>query len=115
MAKRWKIHLWAVGSAATAAALPFPADAACLFGEEALMVVHVASMFGQSINKKTAEQALETGALGCVVGLGAAVAVFETFDLAYPASIGAKAAVATGVMEALGNATFNFYKNGGRL
>lgn len=102
------IHKWAAASAATAAALPVGADAAALFGEEVLMVIHVASLFGHSITKKTAVQAITTGALGTFAG----TAVFEGLNAGYPFTIPAKIAVATIVMEGLGNATYEFYKNG---
>lgn len=105
------IHKWAAASAATAGALPVGADAAALFGEEVLMVIHVASLFGHSISKKTAKQALATGALGTVAGS----LIFEGLNAAYPFTIPAKIAVATVVMEGLGNATYEFYKNGGTL
>ena len=105
------IHKYAAASAATAAVLPVGADVLALAGEEALMVVHVAAMFGHSISKKTAAQAITTGALGTVVG----TAIFEGLDIGYPFTIPAKIAVATAVMETLGNATYEFYKNGGTL
>lgn len=105
------IHKWAAAGATTAGALPVGADAAALFGEEVLMVIHVASLFGQSISKKTASQAIATGTLGVVAG----TAIFESLNVAYPFTIPAKIAVAVGVIEALGNATYEFYKNGGTL
>lgn len=40
--KRSVIHKWAAASAATAGALPVGAALAALFGEEILMVIHVA-------------------------------------------------------------------------
>lgn len=109
--KRSVIHKYAAASAATAAALPVGFDAAALFGEEVLMVIHVAALFGHSISKKTATQALTTGALGTIAG----TAIFEGLNVGYPFTIPAKIAVATIVMEALGNATYEFYKNGGTL
>ena len=41
--------------------------------------------------------------------------IFESLNVAYPFTILAKIAVATGVMEVLGNTTFEFYRNGGTL
>ena len=105
------VHKWAAVSAATAGALPVGADATALFAEEILMVVNVASLFGHSISKETARQALLTGILGNIVG----TMIFESLNAAYPFTIPAKIAVATGVMEVLGNTTFEFYKNGGTL
>ncbi len=74
------------------------------------MTVKIA-LFGHSLTKETAAQALATGAFGTVVGTAAAFAVFEGLNLAYPATIPAKIAVATGVMEALGWTVYEFYKN----
>ena len=108
---RKPIHGWAVAAAATAGALPVGADAAALFGEEVLMVIHVAGLFGHKITKSVAAEAITTGALGTVAG----GAIFEGLNLAYPATIPAKIAVATTVMEVLGNATYDIYKNGGTL
>lgn len=105
------IHKWAAVSAVTAGALPVGADATALFAEEVLMVVNVASLFGYSISKETAKQALLTGVLGNIAG----TMIFESLNVAYPFTIPAKIAVATGVMEVLGNTTFEFYRNGGTL
>lgn len=105
------IHKYAIASATTAAVLPVGADALALAGEEALMVVHVAAMFGHSISKETAAQAIMTGALGTVIG----TTIFEGLNIGYPFTIPAKIATATAVMEILGNATYEFYKNGGTL
>ncbi|MBQ3845826.1 MAG: hypothetical protein II817_12790 [Bacteroidales bacterium] len=105
------IHKWAAASAVTAAVLPVGVDAAALFGEECLMVVQVAAMFGHNISKKTAEQAIVTGLFGTVVGY----TVFEGLDVGYPLTIPAKIGVATAVMEALGNATYELYKSGKSL
>ena len=103
------IHKWAAASAATAAVLPVGADAAALFGEEVAMVIHVAALFGKKINVATATQAITTGLLGNVAG----TAVFEGLNVGYPFTIPAKIAVATGFMEALGNATYIYFDNGG--
>ncbi|MBR3569702.1 MAG: hypothetical protein IKN96_02720 [Oscillibacter sp.] len=105
------IHKWALAAATTAGSLPVGLDAVALTGEEIAMVIHVASLFGHKISKKTARQALETGALGYTVGTG----LFVAANVTYPVSIPVKIAIATGVMEALGNATYNFYANGGEL
>lgn len=105
------IETWAATSAATAAVLPVGLDAAALFGEEVLMVIHVAAMFGHSISRKVATQALNTGLLGTIVG----TAVFEGLNAGYPFTIPVKIGVATTVMTALGIATYEFYKEGGRL
>ncbi len=105
------IHKWALASATAAGVLPAGPDALVLFGEEALMVIHVAALFGYEISRKTAEQALLTGALGTVIG----TAIFEGLNVAYPFTIPAKIAVATGVMEALGHSTYTFYKAGKKL
>lgn len=109
---RRSIHKWAVLGAGTAAVLPPPADAIALASEEALMTVKIAALLGHSLTKETAVQALTTGAFGTVVGTAAAVAVFEGLNLAYPATIPAKIAVATSVMEALGWTVYEFYKSG---
>ncbi len=109
---RRSIHKWAFLGANTAALLPPPADAFALASEEALMTVKIAALFGHALTKKTAAQALATGAFGVVVGTSAAIAVFEGLDLAYPATIPAKVLVATGVMESLGWTVYEFYKNG---
>ncbi len=105
------VHKWAAASAVTAAALPVGADAAVLFGEEVLMVIHVAALFGHSISKKTARQAITTGVLGTITG----TVVFEGLNVGYPYTIPAKIATATGIMELLGNATYEFYENGETL
>lgn len=105
------IHKYAVAGATTAAVLPIGPDAIVLASEEALMVVHVAAMFGHAISKKTATQAIATGTLGIIVG----TAIFESLNVGYPFTIPAKIATATTVMEILGNATYEFYKNGGTL
>lgn len=105
------IHKWAATGAATAAVLPAPADATVLFGEEVMMVIQVASIFGHAISRKTASQALTTGALGTLIG----TAIFETLDIGYPFTIPAKIAVAASVIEALGQYTYTFYENGGTL
>lgn len=105
------IHKWAAASAATAGVLPVGLDAVALFGEEVLMVTNVAALFGQSLTKEVAKQALETGILGTVAG----TLIFEGMDVGYPWTIPAKIAVATTMMEGLGHATFTFYEKGGRL
>ena len=105
------VHGYSLAGAASAAALPVGADAAALFGEECLMVVHIAASHGQKISKETAAQAITTGVLGTYVG----TAIFEGLDIAYPYTIPAKIAVAFGVMEALGNATDEYFKDHGTL
>lgn len=105
------IHKWAVASAVTAGVLPVGADAAALAGEEILMVVHVAALFGHRIGKDTAFQAIATGALGYTVG----AVVFEGLNVGYPWTIPAKIAVATSVMESLGLATYEFFSSGKEL
>lgn len=105
------VHKWAGAAAATAAVLPVGADAAALFAEEVAMVIRIASLFGHSIDEKTATQALTTGALGGIVG----GAIFEAANIGYPFTIPIKITVATGVMELLANATYDIYAKGGGL
>lgn len=100
------IHKWAAASAVTAGVLPVGLDAVVLFGEECLMYINVAAMFGHHISMKMAEEALTTGALGTVVG----TTVFEGLDVGYPFTIPAKIAVATSVMEGLGHAAFSIFE-----
>ena len=111
----WEVHLaihsWAAASAATAGALPVGADAVCLAAEEAAMVVHIASLFGKSISRKLAKQALTTGAFGIAVGSAAATALFEGLNLTYPATIPAKISVAVSVLEFLGWTTYKAFLN----
>lgn len=108
---RKSIHKWSALGAGTAAVLPPPADAGMLASEEALMTVKIAALFGHSLTKETAMEALTTGLFGTVVGTAAAVAVFEGLNLAYPTTIPAKIAVATVVMEALGWTVYEYYKS----
>lgn len=105
------IKTWAATSAGTAAVLPVGLDAAALFGEEVLMVIHVAALFGHPITKEVAIQALNTGILGAIVG----TAVFEGLNVGYPFTIPIKIGVATTVMTTLGIATYEFYREGRRL
>jgi len=112
---RKAIHKCAIIGATSAGTLPVGADALALASEEALLVVYIAAQFGHPISKDTAVQALTTGLLGTAVGTAAATALFEGLNLAYPATIPAKIAVATGVMETLGWTTYEFYKNGHRI
>lgn len=105
------IHKWAAAGAITAGTLPVGSDTTVLFAEEVLMIVNIASLFGYSISKETAKQALLTGVLGNIAG----TMIFASLNIAYPFTIPAKIAVATGVMAVLGNTTFEFYRNGGTL
>ena len=105
------IHKWAVASAVTAGSLPIVLDAMALTVEEIAMVIHVAALFGHEISEKTAKQALATGVLGYTVG----TAIFEGLNIGYPWTIPIKVGVATGVMEALGHATYLFFKAGKTL
>lgn len=105
------IHKWALASAATAGVLPIGLDALALTTEEIAMVIHVATLFGHEINEKTAEQALATGALGNTVG----TAIFEGLNVGYPFTIPLKIGIAGSVMEALGLATYAFFKAGKML
>lgn len=111
MPDRSVIHKWAAAAGATAGALPVGADAAALFGQEVLMVVNVAGLFGHKITKEVATQAILTGLMGNVAG----TAVFEGLNVGYPFTIPAKIAVAVGVVELLGNTTFDYYEKGGTL
>ncbi len=73
------IHKWAAVSAVTAGTLPVGVDATTLFAEEVLMVVNIASLFGYSISKETAKQALLTDVLGNIAG----TMIFESLNVAY--------------------------------
>lgn len=101
---RFRIHMWAVIGGTTAAALPVGADAVALAAEEILMTIRIAAMFGEEISKSTAE-----GIIAASVGSAAGSAIFESLNLAYPATIPAKTAIAIGVIETLGNAIYEIY------
>lgn len=105
------IHGFSLVGAITAATLPIGADAISLAAEEALLVIYIAAEHGEAITKKTALEAITTGAFGIYIG----TALFESLNLAYPYTIPAKIAVAVSVMETLGHAVFIFYENGGHL
>ena len=100
------IHKWAIAGGATAGALPVGADAVALAAEEVTMTIQVASMFGVSLTQSTAEGVMAACASNLI-----GTAIFESLNLAYPATIPAKIAIAAGVIEAVGNAVYTYYEN----
>lgn len=110
---RNKIHLWATGGGATAAALPVGADAIALAAEETVMVIHVGSHFGISINKTAAH-----GILSAIVATGigatvhaAAIASLEAANWGYPLTIPVKVVIAVGIVELVGCAAYKYFEH----
>ena len=109
---RNEIHLWALGGAATAAALPVGLDVLALSAEECTMIMRIGNNFGRSITKTIAESLLASE-FASVVGSAAYVAfmaTFESLNVGYPFTIPAKAVPAAGMIELIGNAAFSYYE-----
>ncbi|MDE7245664.1 MAG: hypothetical protein K2O18_17060 [Oscillospiraceae bacterium] len=105
MPDRSVIHKYAAAGAATAGALPVGADAVALAAEEVAMVIQIGSLFGISLSKAGAEGIIAAYLGGLVGGT-----IFEVANVGYPFTIPVKIAIATGVIEGLGNAAYNYFE-----
>lgn len=108
---RNEIHLWALGGAGIAAALPVGYDVAALVAEECAMIMRIGNNFGRNITKTMAEGLLASD-FASVVGSAAYVAfmaAFESLNVGYPFTIVAKVAPAAGMIELIGNAAYSYY------
>ena len=109
--ERSEIHLWALGGAAAAAALPVGLDAIALIAEECTMIMRIGSNFGRNITKTIAESLLASE-FASIVGSAAYVAfmaTFESLNIGYPFTIPAKGVPAAGMIELIGNAAYSYY------
>ncbi|MEX8520575.1 MAG: hypothetical protein AB3X44_18870 [Leptothrix sp. (in: b-proteobacteria)] len=107
-----EIHLWALGGAAIAAALPVGADAVALGAEEITMIIRIGSLFNMSIEKGYAEGVL-AAAIATEIGAAAHAAVFaalEAANVGYPLTIPVKAVIAAGLIEVVGRAAYSYFE-----
>ncbi len=107
-----EIHMWALGGAAIAAALPVGADAIALSAEEITMVIRIGSLFGVSIKKSSAQGIL---AASIATGVGtaahaAAITALEAANIGYPATIPVKVGIAAGLIEVVGRAAYSYFE-----
>lgn len=104
-----RIHVWALVGAATAAKLPIGLDAKALSAEEITMIINIGSMFGRSLTRSAAEGFFAAN-VATVVGQTAAFAAFEAANAGYPATIPIKASIAAGLIELVGHAAFESFR-----
>lgn len=107
-----EIHLWALGGAAIAAALPVGADAIALGAQEITMVIRIGSLFGANI-EKSAAQGIAAASIATGVGTAAhaaAIASLEAANVGYPFTIPVKAVIAAGLIEVVGRAAYSYFE-----